>query len=737
MYSPLTMLLIVTAYMALLFALAQWVERRIQNNQFNTNKPWLYALSLAVFHTSWTFYGSVGLASRSGPQYLGIYIGALLSILLGWFTLRRMILAKETFHITSIADFIASRYNRSPTIAALVTLIALFGLVPYIALQLTAIVSSIQILTLQQHSAATWGVHGLLITTLIIAFIIVIGMRRLDPTERHQGMISALVAECIVKLAAALTVGIFITWFMYDGIGDIAQQLRTQGLDHLFSFSAGENSAARWLTLIGLGFVGLQLLPRQFHVAVVENSDRRHFTTALWLFPLYMVLISLFVIPIAGAGLLSGLPAAEADYFVLLLPQQAGADLITLIAFIGGFSAATGMILITTLTLATMLTNHLLLPLIEHIHGLSSLRHSLLQIRWLSAALIVLASYSFALEFSDSYILIAIGLLSFTAILQFAPATFIGLFWQKGNRAGALAGLTLGFAVWAWTLALPTFIDHGWFNPALLERGPWDIAALRPYALFGLEGLPTFVHTSLWSIVFNIAGYLLGSWLYQPDKQERNQTSEFLNAIELNQRSSRARPLGLDAYIELSRKLTEAETLLASYLNEQAAQEALDTIIEDLQVYEKRQITIIELIEFHRMLEHKLAGSIGSASAHQAIENGISYSKRESSDLKALYSHIVCDLHVEENRQQRADGHQPNLNLLEELQNKLNRLQTTAREQEEKLGKMEQRLETSYDESFSYRLEAQRLKQENIELKQQLSQLYDDDSTSSKPTRAG
>ncbi len=728
MYSPLTMILVVTAYMALLFALAQWVERRIQNKQFNANKPWLYALSLAVFHTSWTFYGSVGFASRSGPQYLGIYIGALLSILLGWFTVRRMIQAKETFHITSIADFIASRYNRSPTIAALVTLIALLGLVPYIALQLTAIVSSIQIITLQQHGAATWGVHGLLITGLIIGFVIIIGMRRLDPTERHQGMISALVAECIVKLAAALTVGIFITWFMFDGIGDISQQLRDQGFDHLLSFSAGEDSGARWLTLIGLGFVGLQLLPRQFHVAVVENGDKRHFTTALWLFPLYMVLISLFVIPIAGAGLLSGLPAAEADYFVLLLPQQAGADLITLIAFIGGFSAATGMILITTLTLATMLTNHLLLPLIEYSSTLTPLKHSLLQIRWLSAALIVLAGYGFALEFSDRYILVAIGLLSFTAILQFAPAAFIGLFWQGGNRVGALVGLGLGFLAWGWTLALPTFIDHGWFSPTLLELGPWGIEALRPHALLGLEGLPPFVHTSIWSMVLNIGGYMLGSWLYHPDKQERNQTSEFLNAIELNQQSSRARPLGLDAYIELSAKLNEAEILLASYLNEQPAREALDTIVEDLQVYEKRQITIIELIEFHRMLEHKLAGSIGSASAHQAIENGISYSKRESSDLKALYSHIVCDLHVEENRQNRSGDSQPNMNLLEELQNKLNRLQTTAREQEEKIGKMEQRLEASYDESFSYRLEAQRLKQENIELRLQLNPLYSDDN---------
>ena len=730
MFSPLTMLLVVCCYMALLFALAQWVERRIEKNQYDTNKPWLYALSMAVFFTSWTFYGSVGFASRNGPLYLGIYIGALLGCLIFWLTLRRMVLAKETFRITSIADFIATRYNRSPWIAALVTLIAVFGVLPYIALQLTAIVSSVQILTAQEHGAETWGVHGLLVTAIMIAFTIIIGMRRLDPTERHQGMISALVAECLIKLFAALTVGAFITWWMFDGIGDITQQIRSNNLDHLMTFNIEGGTGALWLTLIVLGFVGVQLMPRQFHVSVVENADQGHLKTSFWLFPLYMVLINLFVIPIAAAGMLSDIPSQSADYFVLLLPQQAGADLITLIGFIGGFSAATGMILITTLTLATMVSNHLVLPVIERINTLNEMRHKLLQLRWISAALILVGSYIFALEFSDSYILVAIGLLSFTAILQFAPAALLGMFWRRGNSMGAMLGLLLGIAIWAYTQLIPTFVRQGWIDPTLLEEGLWGLQLLRPEALFGFEGLPTVAHTTLWSLIFNLAGYILGTLLFKPDKGERTLTNEFICAMEANRSASRARPLGLDAYIELTPKLEEAENLLADYLSHQKASSAITTILEDLQVNDKQAITIIELIEFHRMLEHLLAGSIGSASAHRAIENGICYSKRESSDLKALYSHIVSDLRTEESRQSETNEKeaQDNFNLLQELQNKLNNLQTTARDQEEKIAGLEQRLETSYEESFRYRLEAQRLKQENQDLKTQLSQRYQQSS---------
>ncbi|MBY4677879.1 hypothetical protein [Marinobacterium arenosum] len=730
MFSPLTVILVVTCYMAFLFGIAQLVERRIEQNRYNPDKPWLYALSLAVFHTSWSFYGSVGFASQNGLLYLGVYIGAFLGIMFGWVSLRRMVQAKEAFRITSVADFISTRYNRSPALAALVSLIALFGVTPYIALQLKAVIDSLQIIT-DAPSGEVLDVRaaGLLVTLFMAAFTIIFGVRRLDPTERHQGMISALVAECLVKLTAFLVVGIFVTYYLYDGFGDIAQRMHDHNISYVMSAAAHEDAGVLWLTLIILSFVGVQLLPRQFHVAVVENVHQRHIKTAMWLFPLYMVASNIFVIPIAGAGLLSNLPSENADYFVLMLPQSQGEDLITLIAFIGGFSAATGMILITTMTLATMASNHLVLPLIEKFGLLNQLHNYLLQIRWLLVAAILFGSYWFADEFADSYILVAIGLLSFAAILQLAPPLLGGLFWKRGNSLGALLGLSLGFATWWYTLALPTFIKHGWFSADLLNEGPWGIGLLRPEALFGLSGLPPISHAVFWSLLLNIAGYLIGSLLYKPNKSERNLTTEFLCALLPAARQHKARPTGLEAYIALHPKMDEAESLLASYLSDEKASRSVQTIAEDLQVSGKDRVTIIELVEFHRMVEHVLAGSIGAAGAHSAMENSIRYNERESADLKALYSHIVSELNVPTIEQEtiRSGAEEGGFGLIEELQAKIDALQATARQQEEKIAGLEQKLEQRYEEVFRYRIEAQKANQEIEGLRKKLAEQLQQD----------
>ena len=388
------------------------------------------------------------------------------------------------------------------------------------------------------------------------------------------------------------------------------------------------------------------------------------------------------------------------------------------------------MIIITTITMATMTTNHLLLPVIENIKPLNNLRTNLLQLRWLSVFIVLGCSYLFAVEFSNSYILAAIGLLSFVAALQFAPPILLGMFWRKGNSAGAFAGLVAGFVIWLYTLLLPTVIKNGWLDPQIMTDGPWQLLFLRPEALFGIDGMHPITHATLWSLLFNVGCYLIGSLIYHPGKAERNLTQEFRSAMLSGSDKHSARPTGLDAYIPLAEKISEAETLLSAYLAPDKAVSSVRRIARDLQVHRKTQITIIELMEFHRMLEHVLAGSLGSASAHNAMETSICYTEKESADLKALYSHIVSDLRTEESRQSETNEKeaQDNFNLLQELQNKLNNLQTTARDQEEKIAGLEQRLETSYEESFRYRLEAQRLKQENQDLKTQLSQRYQQSS---------
>ncbi|WP_286239306.1 sodium:solute symporter family protein [Neptuniibacter halophilus] len=724
MFTPLSVILYVTVYMGLLFAIAQIVEKRIQNKGVqNTGNPWIYALSLAVYHTSWTFYGSVGFAASSGLLFLGIYAGAIIGICFWWLTLKRMVQAKETFRITSIADFISTRYNRSQKIAALVTLIALIGVVPYISLQLKAIISSFELIT---NTPSQGNIHDLsswLVTLFMIGFTIIFGARKLDPTERHQGMIAALVAECLVKLVAFFAVGFFVTYTLFDGFSDILARIKLAGLDHVTSFHATENSGLMWFTLLLLSFSAIHTLPRQFHVSVVENSNRKHIKTAMWLFPTYMVLINIFVVPIAAAGLLMGMPAENADFFVLLLPQASGNDSLTLLAFIGGFSAATGMIIITTMTLSTMASNHLILPLIERFSLLRPLRGFLLQMRWMVVTLILLGSLWFAQEFADSYILVAIGLLSFAAVLQFTPSLFGGLFWKKGNSLGALLGLCAGFITWIYCLLIPTFIKQGWFSEELLLEGPWHIATLRPEAMFGLEGLHPVSHAVIWSLIFNIGWYVVGSLLFTPNKSERNLSTEFMSAMTSSQ-SRRARPTGLDAYILLQPKLEEAKSLLSHYLHEDKAESQVQTIAEDLQVLEKPKITIIELVEFHRMVEHVLAGSIGSASAHQAIENTIRYNSREESDLKALYSHIVTELQTTEkdSTSSHSNDH-TGYGLIAELQTQIDSLEEEVSQQQKIIQKMEVKLEARYEEIFRYRMEAQKSKQDNALLRDELKQI--------------
>lgn len=724
MFNPFSVILIVTIYMALLFALAQWVERRNELTGKQISSPWVYALSIAVYHTSWTFYGSVGFAASSGLLFLGVYLGGFIAVMFWHITLRKMIQAKETYHITSIADFISTRYNRSQKIAALVTIIALLGIVPYISLQLKAVIASFNLITHDSTEMMDWGLSGFFVTLVMIVFTILFGVRRLDPTERHQGMIFALVAECIVKLIAFMAVGLFVSFVMFDGFDDINRRIAEAGIDHVTSFAVGENAWSMWVTLIVLSFFLVQLLPRQFHVAVVENTNPKHIRTAMWLFPLYMVLINLFVVPIAAGGLLSGIDSNLADYYVLLLPKLADNNFLSLVAFLGGFSAATGMIIITTMTLATMASNHLLLPAIERTNSCTFLRGYLLQVRWAVVVLILLGSYWFTLEFANSYVLVSIGLISFVAILQFGPATFGGLFWKKANSAGAFLGLFAGFLTWAYTLVLPTMIQAGWFDMALLEHGPAGIAMLRPQALFALEGVHPVTHAVLWSMVANVGTYVMFSLLYQPNKNERNFTAEFMSAMISRSSSHKARPTGLEAYIDLNPKLEEAQTLLSNYLTSDKAKEQVDNIADDLQVSEKSHITIIELVEFHRMLEHVLSGSIGSASAHGAMESRIRYSDKEAADLQAVFSHIVSELQGPgvTTDLSKTDIEDPGMGLLEDLQAQIDKLQLSIQQKDNEITTLERKLDDRYEEIFKFRLEVQKTQQENEALRRELGE---------------
>lgn len=730
MFTTTTIVLVVCVYMALLFGLAQLLENRANNLGKKTLHPLVYALAITIYCTSWTFYGSVGFAAESGLLYIAIYLGAIGAILAWPHTLKRMVHAKETYHITSIADFISTRYHRSQTIAALVTIIALLGTIPYIALQLKAVITSFELIAVPSADVSYDGLmSGLLITLAMALFTIMFGARRLDPTERHVGMMGVLAVQCVIKLVAFLAVGIFVTFNLYDGFGDLIGRFSYAGLSYLISSDIPQGSLfMHWVTLILLGAASIQLLPRQFHVAVIENSSDQHIRTAMWLVPVYLVLISMFVIPVAAAGLLEGLFTRDADSFVLMLPQLFGHQGLTMLVFIGGFSAATGMIIISTMTLSTMATNHLLMVLIEKIPVFSGLRQHLLYCRWLLILGILLLSYSFAREFANSYVLVSMGTISFAAVFQFVPAIIGALFWSKGNKGGALMGLMAGFTLWLYTLVLPAFIKHGWFPIEWLYEGIWGQSWLRPEALFGLDGLSPLSHSVFWATLFNVAFYLFGSWFHSPSKEERTQLADFMNVMRTGLKAHRTRPTGLDAYILLADKKREANALLSEYLSQDKAEQAVIGITEDLMVSHKEYLNIVELVEFHRLLESVLSGAIGAASAHHAIESNIRYSERENQDLHTVYNHLVSEIqgHISRQRPVKKEEDVENssrYSFIDDLQSTIDDQTAQLSEQQQKLKQLQSSLDTISQKLFDQRLENQKLGQENQRLRQKVSDL--------------
>ena len=646
MLDPRVVITVFCLYMGLLFLIALWVERKSATGRSPAHNPIVYSLSLAVYCTAWTYYGSVGLAANSGLLFLTIYLGPTITFFLWWTVLRKLVRLKNTHRITSIADFISARYNKSQPLAAIATVIALVGVMPYITLQLKAIISTFGIITFTGAPTSWIGRHvGPIVVALMVVFTIIMGVRRLDPTERHEGIVMALAVECLVKLVAFLAVGIFVTYFMYDGFSDIFQRLSESPFHNLTRFG-GENGSSyfTWTTYLVLSMSAILFLPRQFHVAVVENYDEKHILTAKWFFPLYMLLINLFVFPIAVGGLLQGHAIHQADTFVLTLPLLHGGPWLTLLVFIGGFSAATGMIMISSMTMATMITNHLLLPLVGWFRWLNFLKHHLLRCRWVAVAGFILMGYWFERRIGESYILVNIGLISFAAVLQFAPAILGAIFWRRGNKAGAILGLSAGFMIWGYTLLIPSFVKSGWISSALLEKGPWGIEFLRPEQLLGLGGIDPLSHTVFWSMFFNIGLYVLGSLYFEGSESEHSLAEEFVGSLATTTTFRPAVPR--EAYIDLAVKRKEMQNLLSQYFSEPEATAMVERSLRTAAIEGKKRISIVDLVELHSEVEKSLAGSIGAAAAHQAVSQGIIFIPREARELSEVYAEILADLKV-------------------------------------------------------------------------------------------
>jgi signal transduction histidine kinase/Na+/proline symporter len=533
----LLLLLAAAAYIGLLFIIASFGDRRARAGRSLINSSVVYALSLAVYCTSWTFYGSVGRAAARGLDFLPIYLGPTLVFCLGWVLLGRILRVSKAHRITSIADLLGSRFGKSGTVAGLVTGIAVIGSVPYIALQLKAVSISLKVLQEYQGGADVQSVAGasvlrdteLWVAGILALFAILFGTRKIDASERHEGIVAAIAFESIIKLVSFVAVGLFAGFVLFDGFGDIfARAAARPELAKLFHLG-GSSAGIDWMAMMFLAMAAIVCLPRQFQVMVVENVDERHLDRALWLFPAYLLAINLFVLPIALAGLLTVPMGTDPDSLVLTLPLVTGHGGLAFLAFLGGLSASASMVIVETVALSTMICNDLAVPILLRLGWLGAdTRPVLLGIRRGAIALVVLLGFAYVRLVRESYGLASIGLVSFAAVAQFFPAIVFGLFWRRASRLGAIIGISAGFLVWAYTLLLPS-VASGWLPREVFEHGLFGLTLLRPSALFGLDGLDPVTHGLFWSMLVNIVGIVGISLFVDQHALERSQAALFVD----------------------------------------------------------------------------------------------------------------------------------------------------------------------------------------------------------------
>ena len=630
-------------YMGLLFAIAHYGDRRADAGRSIISNPYIYALSLAVYCTAWTFYGSVGFAVRSGLGFLTIYIGPTLMALLGWMVWQKIIRISKVHRITSIADFIASRYGKSSTLGGLVTIIALIGVIPYIALQLKAISTGFLLINQYPRISVPFsfselpvlGDPAFYIALLLAIFAILFGTRHLDASERHEGLVAAIAFESIVKLGAFLTVGIFVTFVMHKGFGDLFQQAGdladlknthilktgTEGYGALGSYLtfSGPGSYTDWGIYLFISMMAIIFLPRQFQVAVVENVNEEHLNKAIWLFPLYLLAINIFVLPVAFSGILR-FPdgSVDADWFVLALPMVEHQQFMAMFVYLGGMSAATGMVIVETIALSTMICNNLVMPVLLRLPidalGLGQdYSGLLLTIRRGSIILVLLLGYIYFRIIGEFYALVSIGLMSFVAVAQFAPALLGGIYWKGGTRLGAICGLLAGFVVWTYTLFLPSLGEAGIISQDFVARGPFGIALLKPFHLFGLQHFNRISHSVFWSLLVNIGCYIGVSMFSGRRAIDHTQAALFVDVFRYSGKS------GESHFWRGTAHLPDLRSLLVRFLGKRRTDTALAEYADERKLSWNYLVTAdADLVSYAEKL---LAGAIGSSSARVMVSS--------------------------------------------------------------------------------------------------------------------
>lgn len=627
--------IIAVGYLSLLFCIAYFAEKKERLGKSIVNNPYVYSLSLAIYCTAWTFYGSVGRVTTSGIEFLAIYLGPTITAPLWLLVLKKIIKICRSQRITSIADFISARYGKGSFLGGLVTIICIIGIVPYISLQLKAIYNSFFVLTgnFTVPEASSFFTDSAFYLAIILAiFAILFGTRNLEANEKHVGLVAVVAFESLVKLIAIFAVGLFVVYGIYEGPGDLFEQVnQSPELVRLMSVEGTLNPWA-WTGMIILSMLAMITLPRQFHMSVVENNQPRHVDKAIWLFPLYLFLINLFVIPIAFAGMLklNGL-GIDADVFVLGLPIVFGSKWQAILVFCGGLSAATSMVIIATISLSIMASNNLVMPIILKLSDLKGsynkqdLPVRIIHIRRIIIISILIMAYGYFSLIGRRLPLVDTGLISFAAVAQFAPAMLLGIFWKDTTRQGATAGLIIGFLVWFITLPLASLSELEIIDPNILREGMFGLSFLRPQALFGLEGMPPLTHSVIWSLLLNLGAIFFVSVFQRPSAIEHAQANIFVDIYRYESRDKRIRMRRGKAYLH------DVRQLLIRFLGKERTEYLLSVYAE------RRNLNLNKAVDADPDLldyaETLLAGAVGTASSRLLISSIV---KEESFNIQEV-----------------------------------------------------------------------------------------------------
>ena len=601
---------IIIGYLGSLFVIAFFAEKHSKSKWVNNSI--VYTLSLAVYCTAWTYYGSIGIAANSGINFLPIYLGPVIAAPLWIVLLRKIIRISKQHKISSIADFLSLRYGNNRFLGALVTMVCLFGIVPYISLQLKAVSETFQILSDETSyvSTSVYDDSTFYIALLLAIFATFFGTQTTDASEKHKGIVVSVAVESILKLAFFLCVGVYVTYILFDGTTDIyARMSEAANFKKLTSINGFDNGFI-WFYTIVLSFFAIFLLPRQFQVAVVENVREKHLKNAIWMFPLYLLLFNIFVIYVAWGGNIKIGNTAQAEYYALLLPLQNGNTTLSVLVFLGGLSAVISMVVVSTLALSTMVSNNLIIPygFLDRFVKSQPERNAkyIKSIRRISIFSIIIIAYAFYVNFSYELSLYSIGLIAFVIIAQLAPPFFIGLFWNRGSSKGTIIGIIAGFLVTFYTLILPFSIKAFTGSDDFIQYGIAGITALKPHALFGIDFLSAPTHAFFWSMCVNGLCYLVFSLVFKGNYRERNYAEMFVDSKNYSDLQDSALVWKGEAYV------TEIKNVLNKFLGEQRTERALGLFFRKYNLAPDTQMADARLINFSEKL---LTGSIGSASA--------------------------------------------------------------------------------------------------------------------------